>query len=221
MLRLHRHKIKKQGKLMKIIKSSPFYKRIYFKTYWHKPYIISQHNKRTIIRYPGLEARCRKLERKAPHRIEWDEQHQRYYCPACVTHGFVQRFDPERCTALKLYTSPQAYYAQNLASWSKLNEANLLPDGPPRGRANYKSKDIWYELYSRDECIPKPPTLLTESELRLLSDIAAGLKEQGFDIFESEANFRRFQFAIITATQDYTDDAPIELFLVKTLAEKL
>jgi hypothetical protein len=206
---------------MKIIKSSPFYKRIYFKTFWRKPYVISQHSKRTLIRYPGLEARCRKLERKAPHRVEWDDQSQRYYCPGCLAHSTFQRFELERCTALQLYTSPQAYYAKNLASWSKLNEANLIPDGPPRGRAYYGAKNVWYELYSRDECIPKPPTLLTESELHLLSDIAAGLKEQGFDIFESDSSFRRFQFALNVITQDYTDDVPIELFLVKTLAEKL
>jgi hypothetical protein len=207
---------------MKIIKSSPFYKRIYFKTFWRKPYVISQHSKRTLIRYPGLEARCRKLERKEPHRVEWDDQSQHYYCPCCLAHSAFQRFELERCTALQLYTSPQAYYAQNLASWSKLNEANLIPDGPPHGRAYYGAKNVWYELYSRDECIPKPPpNLLTEPEQQLLFDITVGLREQGFDIFESDTNYQRFQAALTSITQNYTEDAPTELLLAKALAEKL
>jgi hypothetical protein len=123
-----------------------------------------------------------------------------------------------------------------LTSWSKLAEENLMAGGSPRGRAYYKVKDVWYELYLREEVIPRPPDwLLTEAEAQLLTELTLGLKEQAmgepsFDIFESAANFQRFLTGLIILTKDCDLNAdvdsvagniPAELHLLRKLADKL
>jgi hypothetical protein len=172
---------------------------------------------------------ARQLEQQA-HRVIWDEPSQYYCCPACHYvavasngSGTQQRFNLAICTALPFYDSYQAYQEVGLASWSKLNEANLIPDGPPRGRAYYASKDVWYELYSRDECIPKStPNLLTEPELmQLLSQITIGLRELGFDIFQNARNFERFLWTLDITTKCWFEEQAPEIGLARDLAANL